>query len=321
MHLCAINTFTGDKKNRVHKQYELIKRIIETNPNNHLDIIDKNFEKIDLDIYDSVVTCGDVKIIDPDSRIKFYRIIKSHKTSQLVRDVTFIRQIPNITKLDVNNYPRFTWNSSLVNNNNFPYDKTYNRWLELRKRYNLTIKDYKKEGDKILFILQIPGDTSVNELNFNGDGYLNFAIRTVKKILDNTDRNIVLRGHPLNVSEEKILPHLLSIYKETKRVFKSTNIRLNEDLEEAKCVISYNSSSTVEALINGIKVINISNNQPCFDAASKNIEDIENLKELDRENFFKKISFLHWENQEFESKDIRLYFASLIEKSMPGNKN
>ena len=65
MHLCAINTFTGDKKNRVHKQYELIKRIIETNPNNHLDIIDKNFEKIDLDIYDSVVTSGDV--IYPES--------------------------------------------------------------------------------------------------------------------------------------------------------------------------------------------------------------------------------------------------------------
>ena len=42
MHLCAINTFTGDKKNRVHKQYELIKKIIETNPNNHLEIIYKH---------------------------------------------------------------------------------------------------------------------------------------------------------------------------------------------------------------------------------------------------------------------------------------
>ena len=68
-------------------------------------------------------------------------------------------------------------------------------------------------------------------------------------------------------------------------------------------------------------IINISENQPCFDAASKKIEDIENLKELDRENFLKKISFLHWENEEFESEDLRLYFASLIEKSIPGNKN
>ena len=321
MHLCAINTFTGDKKNRIHNQYSLIKRIIETNPNNCLEIIDKDFEKINLDIYDSVVTSGDVKIIDPDSRKKFYKIIKDHKTSQLVRDVTFIRQIPSITKLDVNNYPRFTWNSSVVNSSNFPYDKTYNRWLELKKKYNLIIKDYKKEGDKVLFVLQIPSDTSVNELNFNGDGYINFAIRTVKKILDNTDRKIVLRGHPLNVNQEKILPYLLSIYKETKRVFKSRNVNLNDDLKEAKCVISYNSSSTVEALINGIKVINISENQPCFDAASKKIEDIENLKELDRENFLKKISFLHWENEEFESEDLRLYFASLIEKSIPGNKN
>jgi len=28
MHLRAINTFTGDKKNRVHAQYSLIKKIL-----------------------------------------------------------------------------------------------------------------------------------------------------------------------------------------------------------------------------------------------------------------------------------------------------
>ena len=79
----------------------------------------------------------------------------------------------------------------MINNNNFPYDPSYNRWLELSRKYNLTIKDYKKDGDKILFILQIPADTSLNELNLYSDGYINFVIRSIKKILDNTDREII----------------------------------------------------------------------------------------------------------------------------------
>ena len=60
---------------------------------------------------------------------------------------------------------------------------------------------------------------------------------------------------------------------------------LDEDLQNVKCVISYNSSSTVEALFNGINVINLSRKQPCFSGASNKISDIENLNELDREDF------------------------------------
>ena len=46
MRLCAINTFTGDKKNRIQKHYILQKKILEASSNTHLDIISKNFGKV-----------------------------------------------------------------------------------------------------------------------------------------------------------------------------------------------------------------------------------------------------------------------------------
>ena len=64
---------------------------------------------------------------------------------------------------------------------NFPYDPNYNRWEDIKKKYNLHVRDYQKQGDKILFLLQIPTDASLNELNFNGKGYLDFMLKTIQK--------------------------------------------------------------------------------------------------------------------------------------------
>ena len=81
----------------------------------------------------------------------------------LIRDVTYLRMV-QIRKLDVNFFPRFTWNNILSYENNFPYDESYNRWDEIKRKYKIIIKDYQKQGDNILFLLQIPTDSSLNEL-------------------------------------------------------------------------------------------------------------------------------------------------------------
>ena len=52
--------------------------------------------------------------------------------------------------------------------------------------------------------------------------------------------------------------------------------------------------------MNGYNVINLSKMQPCF-SASNQLSDIENLKDLDRNEFLKKISFLHWESSELKA--------------------
>ena len=89
-----------------------------------------------------------------------------------------------------------------------------------------------------------------------------------------------------------------------------------DDFKNTKCVISFNSSATVEALLSGINVINLSKNQICFSAASNKIEDIEKISSPDRTEFLQKISFLHWENEELKSNEIKKYLSNLLLKNI-----
>lgn len=316
MNIYGLNFFKNEKGERIGGQLQIIKKIFEVNESNRFNIIrqlNNDFkEKVDF-----FVTCGDIKITFDNNILEQFYNLKLFNKPRLIRDVTYLRIIPKITNLDVNNFPRFTWNTILPDHSNFPYDPSYNRWLDLKRKYNLVIKDYKKQGDNILLLLQIPTDASLNELNFKNDGYLNFLVRTINDIFKYTDRNIILRSHPLIKKNDVISNFLIKHFNNTKKIFLSKNENLEDDLKNIKCVISYNSSSTVEALFNGINVINLSNKQPCFSAASNSLSDIENLSELNRDEFLKKIAFLHWDNAELESNEIKQYLCKLLKMSKP----
>ena len=315
MNIGGFNIFLGEKGDRIDTHLHVIKEVFESDQKNKFNIFKENLRG-NLSKLDVIVTCGDMKIIFPDIVNKNFQYIKQSKIPHLIRDVTYLREIPRKTGLDVNNYPRFTWDSIVPAGNNFPYDSAYDRWGEIKKKYNIEIKDYDTSGENILFLLQIPTDASLNEITFNNDNYLDFMIRTIDKILVYTDRRIILRGHPLNAHKEKILPHLIYHYENTNRVFRSKYENLIDDFKNTKCVISYNSSATVEALLSGINVINLSKNQPCFSAASNKIEDIEKVSSPDRTEFLQKISFLHWENAELKSDENKKYLSNLLLKNI-----
>ena len=174
--------------------------------------------------------------------------IKNLKKPQLIRDVTYLRVIPKIKKIDVNFFPRFTWDSILPERKIFLTIQTTIDG-EISKKYNLHVRDYQKQGDKILFLLQIPTDASLNELNFNGKGYLDFMLKTIQKIFEHTDRKIVLRSHPLNRENDIVVKFLINYFSKSKKLLVSKNNNLEDDLKNIKCVISYNSSATVGHLV------------------------------------------------------------------------
>lgn len=316
MNIYGVNFFNFEKGERIDQQLRIIKNIFEINKNNRFNIVRK-FNNDHKDEVDFFVTCGDIKISFDNNILEKFHSLNSFNKPRLIRDVTYLRIIPKIKNLEVNSFPRFTWNSILPDNSNFPYDQSYNRWLDLKKKYNLVVKDYQKQGDNILLLMQIPTDASLNILNFKEDGYLNFLIRTIKGIFKYSDRKIILRCHP-NLRKNDVLSNLLMKYfNKTEKLFLSNNERLEDDLKNIKCVVSYNSSATVEALFNGINVINLSKMQPCFSAASNKLSDIENLVDLNRDDFLKKIAFLHWENTELESNEVKQYLCKLLEISKP----
>ncbi len=316
MNICGLNFFNGQKADRVQNQLHKIKEIFISDSINNFNIIKNYRDREELDKYNFFVSCGDIKITFNKELLKRYLEIKALKKPLLIRDVTYLRMIPKIRKLDVNFFPRFTWNNILPYKNNFPYDQSYNRWDEIKKKYKIIIKDYQKQGDNILFLLQIPTDSSLNELNFNNVGYLNFMIKTINGIFNFSDRKIILRSHPLNKNNDFVAKTLANHFRKTNKVFVSKHEKIEDDFKNVKCVISYNSSASVEALFNGIHVINLSKMQPCFSAASNNLLDIEKLNDLDRNEFLKKIAFLHWENDELDSKENKKYLYNLFKMSI-----
>ena len=314
MNIGGYNIFTGDKGNRINHQLFLIKSIFESDKNISFEIFNADLHEKVKNL-DAIVTCGERKIIFSNEVNDSFKTIELSAIPHLIRDVTYLRIIPKITGKDINNYPRFTWGKILPSDNNFPYDPTYDRWQDLQKKYNLSVKEYSKKGDNILFLLQVPTDASLNRITFSNDDYLNFVIRSIGKILLHTDRKIILRDHPLIKNNKSIIPFIINQFKNTNKVFSSTKKELKLDLDNARCVVSYNSSATVEALMYGVNVINLSQEQPCFTANNK-IEDIENLKNFDRKDFLRKISFLHWSNEELESLENKKLLARLLIGSM-----
>ena len=79
------------------------------------------------------VSCGDIKLTFNKELISKLNKVKSLNKPILIRDVTYLRIIPKIRSLDVNYFPRFTWNSILPGEKNFPFDPNNNRWLDIKK--------------------------------------------------------------------------------------------------------------------------------------------------------------------------------------------
>ena len=136
MNICGLNFFEGEKAIRVNEQLKFIKKIFSTKPTNIFNIIEQFSKEELLEINDFFVSCGDIKITFNKELISKYNKVKSLNKPILIRDVTYLRIIPKIRNLDINHFPRFTWNSILPGEKNFPFDPSYNRWLDIKKNIN-----------------------------------------------------------------------------------------------------------------------------------------------------------------------------------------
>jgi hypothetical protein len=295
-----------------------LKKIIESTGNSTFKISSK-IKELDLDYYDAFSTLGLKKKnrhIDVNSNID---VIERTKKPNLIRDQTILRAIPKYTGLPESGYHSFMFNSIKPLTNNFPYDGSYDRWGYLKKKYNLVVRDYHYPGDNILFILQLHTDASLNFFNFGNQNYLTFIINNINDLLIISDRKIIIRSHPEYKNKnkkDKITNYLLNYYKDSNRIFFSKNDNLQDDLDISNCVISYNSNASLEALLYGINVINLSIANPCLEAASNKLSDVEDLKEKNRDMLLKQVAFLHWESEELKSIENRKYLSRLFEKKI-----
>ena len=204
---------------------------------------------------------------------------------------------------------RFSWNSFFMDDGIHPYDPSYDRWSELQKKHNINVHDWKRRGDAILFCLQLDGDSALNRLIYNNIDYKEFCYNKILEIKKYTDRKIIIRNHPLDSSVGKFLT---SKFENDPLIEFSNMPDLYSDLDRAWCVITYNSTSCVEAMLYGTPVITLDSSAITHELDFK-ISNIELDHTPERINLLKKIAFMQWTGKECTSG----YVWNLLKECMP----
>lgn len=167
------------------------------------------------------------------------------------------------------------------------------RWKKIKNDLNLSLKDWKTNGDTILICTQRNGGWSMK--GFDVVAWLNQTVNEIKKY---TDRPIIVRPHP---GDKNALSYL---NRKDKKWNISQTEKITDDFKNARCVITYNSSPGVAAAIEGIPVF-ITDPEPkysqAFGVANTDLSLVENPKTFERQQWIEKISMSHWNFDELKS--------------------
>ena len=153
------------------------------------------------------------------------------------------------------------------------------RALQLVER-GLQVKPWRESGTHILLCGQVPWDASVDHIDF-----LKWAEATADMLSATTKRPIVYRPHPLAKTPA---PRGTTL---------STNRRIEDDLIDCWCVVTFSSNSGVDAALNGIPVVAMDEGS-MVKSITTNIASIENPKMPSRTNWLSDIAYAQWTPQE-----------------------
>lgn len=183
--------------------------------------------------------------------------------------------------------------NSISNFGNYPtFPNNNNRLKKLKIDDNIEFHYDNSEEKYILFCLQLIDDAQV--CNFN---YEEWVLNTIRKIKSLTNRKIIIRKHPLN----KLRVFNKKWFNSHKINIEYSKNSLDEDLNNSYCVIAFNSTVLVDAVLNSVPIIAGHYSSIVYDISEKNVENIEKLKKIkknDIQKCLRKISYKQWTTQE-----------------------
>lgn len=156
-------------------------------------------------------------------------------------------------------------------------DRPSDRWNKFFEETHGPLKPWlgNKEAQNVLIL---PPSLATQYLFPDSTEWLNKTIRLIKR---NTDRPFVVR--------EKPLQPLLNTNNDVIDIVKHDNKPLDEDLDNAYCLITYNSAVAVQSIIRGIPTI--SYRTGCANHMSFNITEIDNPPEPPRQAWLNQLVY------------------------------
>jgi len=142
-----------------------------------------------------------------------------------------------------------------------------------------------RTGRHIVLCGQVPWDASVE----NSD-HLTWLRGAAERIQSYSRRPIVFRPHPMARQAYKPIPGTeLSIQS------------FAEDLRNAHCVVTYNSNSAVEALLDGVPVFAHDQGSMCWQVANKSLISVDVPNRPDRSQWLNDLAYCQWTMSEMRA--------------------
>lgn len=217
-----------------------------------------------------------------------------------------IVELPCIRNL--NDYYTLTWEGIKYYGDFKNRNSDSKRWLKIKNEKKLQkdiydtldIKAWKSQGDKIIILTQKPVDRALDELYIYYSSYYDWLKRTIFDIQNLCDREIVLRIHPEHKPEER--KQIINIAKLFNNVSVSTSIDIKEDLKQAYCTVTFNSTAAIFSVFEGIPVIILGSGAEVKNVAHKCLTDLNNLDYTKETNqWCNDIGYAVWSEQEIRS--------------------
>jgi hypothetical protein len=154
------------------------------------------------------------------------------------------------------------------------------RYLKLAKEFpaQTVLKPYCEPREKghVLLCGQVPWDASVDHID-----YVAWLNQTAEKLKDQTRRRVVFRSHPLAQ-----IPGI--------RWVEYSKAPLWEDLTNATAVVTFNSNTGVEALINGVPVFAFDEGAMAWSICNKDLKNIDFPETPPRQRWLNDLCYAQW---------------------------
>jgi hypothetical protein len=185
-----------------------------------------------------------------------------------------------------------------------------NRWKQVSKDLNISLKDYRTSGNHILLCLQRNGGWSMGNTNIQ-----DWTISTINKIRQYTDRPIIIRPHPGDKQSKAILtpgnPHCRLPF--SNNITLSTNQSIIDDLKNCWAAVNYNSSPVVGAAIEGVPIfVADKEKSQCAEIASADLAQIETPVLYERQRWVERLAMFHWNFDELKSGECWSHMRQYI---------
>lgn len=161
------------------------------------------------------------------------------------------------------------------------------RWNILSRDIGLDIKDWKRDGEYILFLIQRDGGWSMK-----GQSPVEWTRQKIEAVRKISNLPIVLRPHPGKIAD------LRPLLRPGVTISDSTKIPIEHDLRRAKAAFVFNSSSGVASILEGVPLWVDDSGSVCWDVANYNIGNINYPKLTDRSQWINDLAACHWTDEE-----------------------